>query len=420
MATAKVDIASFKETLKHGNTRARAELASSAATPPEILCFLTEDGEAEVRRAVADNPNTPATAQAALSRDPDISVRVALARTMVGDGLDESARQTLWRTGFTILETLMRDQVVRVRNALASGLASKKEAPHPVVLHLARDKAEKVATPILSNSPVLTDSDMIDYLRDGAPDWAQTAMAGRTEVSGDLGAGLTDVAGPIALATLAGNGGAFLTESVLEELAARAETESGLQEPLAGRNRLPGSILVRLARFVASPLLSRLCGRTDIDRETARRMNRAIETRIDMPDVRAVPGATAIDNPVSPASPGNDNESSVARASNLFREGKLTDDAIALALDSNRRDFVIAALALRAGMPEDRARRMADAGSARTMVALSWKAGLSARFALDLQRSLARIPHTKVINARNGLDYALTPAEMTEQLALFA
>jgi hypothetical protein len=53
------------------------------------------------------------------------------------------------------------------------------------------------------------------------------------------------------------------------------------------------------------------------------------------------------------------------------------------------------------------------------MMALAWKAGLSARFAMDLERILARVPPRAIVNARDGLDFPFTSAEMTQHLALF-
>ncbi len=365
MAADKIDIASFKHTLRNGTPGERAALAAGADTPPEILCFLTEDADPAVRCAVAGNPETPAAAHPALSRDPDISVRVALARTLVGDGLDDAARQTLWRTGFTILETLMRDQVVRVRKALAIGLAPRKDAPPPIIARLARDEAEEVGSPVLSASPVLSDSDMIGYLKDGAPGWAQSAIASRPQISQELSSAIVQAASPPALATLAANQGAALNDSAFEDLALKAETDTGLQTPLVERDSLPGSILVRLARFVAAPLLGILCKRRDIEEATARRMNRAIESRPDAPDIRAVPSGPEKQPAVSS---GNGIEPPAMRAARLFQEGKLSNDTVALALDSHQRDFVIAALALRSGIAVDRARRMVSAESARTMV----------------------------------------------------
>jgi hypothetical protein len=57
--------------------------------------------------------------------------------------------------------------------------------------------------------------------------------------------------------------------------------------------------------------------------------------------------------------------------------------------------------------------------TARTMVSLSWKAGFTARFSMELQRHLACILPTKILNARDGVDYALSTADMESQLALF-
>ena len=38
---------------------------------------------------------------------------------------------------------------------------------------------------------------------------------------------------------------------------------------------------------------------------------------------------------------------------------------------------------------------------------------------MDVQRYLARLIPIAMLNARNGLDYPMTPAEMTEQLVCF-
>jgi len=432
MADAAIDISSYKNALKSDDATIRTALATDPATPSEILCFLTEDPSVVVRRAVAGNPATPNAANVALSRDSDVTVRCLLARKLVGDGLDASARQNLWRMGFTILETLMRDTLVQVRRTLAEGFSHAADAPHEIVSGLAFDKEEEVGGRVLSASPLLTDSELIGYLKSGAPVWAQKAIAERAEVSPALGQVLTETGVPPALAAFAGNQKATIDAASLDRLAERSETAPEIQEPLVKRSSLGGSLLVRLARTVAAPLLDILCKRPDIDAATAKRMNRAIETRKDDPKIRAVPsaeGKTAARTPTGVPKKGVDRAVAVKplgsgegprdRAARLFKAGALTDDAIALALDSSEHEFVIAALSLRAGIRESRVQRMVDVESPRTVVALAWKAGLTARFAMDLQRQLARIPYRKVINARDGIDYALSRNEMTEQLALF-
>ena len=262
------DIAPFKHALKSDDAEIRARLAADPTTPPEILCFLTEDPAVKVRRAVAENPQTPNAANVALSHDADVTVRCLLAHKLVGEGLGTDERQKLWRMGFTILETLMRDKMVQVRRVLATGFSRCPDAPHAIVSGLAFDEMEEVGGRVLANSPLLTDSELIGHLRNGAPVWGQTAIASRPSVSPALGQALTETAEPPALVAFAANNGAEIDPGSLDFLVERSKTAPEIQEPLVKRAGLGGSLLVRLARLVAAPLLDILCGRKDIDADT--------------------------------------------------------------------------------------------------------------------------------------------------------
>jgi hypothetical protein len=114
--------AGVKDLARHPDAEIRASLASKADTPAELLYFLAEDPSPLVRCAVAENPNTPRQADSLLSHDPDYTVRCLLARKIVGTGLPKDDRSQLWRMGFTILETLARDALVRVRRTLAEAI----------------------------------------------------------------------------------------------------------------------------------------------------------------------------------------------------------------------------------------------------------------------------------------------------------
>jgi uncharacterized protein (DUF2336 family) len=297
--------------------------------------------------------------------------------------------------GFTVLETLMRDQLVRVRRVLTEALCAHAHAPHDIIVGLAHDDEEAVAGPVLCRSPVLRDDDMLAILGDGPPEWARDAMADRQTVSPALSGALADGATAHTLNRIITNTNAVIDEPVMEKIVERARGEPELQEPLVARPGLSANVLAGLALVVAAPLLGALRIRGDADPDTADRIDRAIETR---------------DDKAGEASPGGPPPEGIELPS---------DEAIALALEDRDAEFVIDALALRAELTTDTVRRMIAAESARTVVALTWKAGLGARFALDLQRQLARIPPGKLINARNGTDFALGPAEMREQLALF-
>ena len=416
MAAAAVDYESAINIVRGDNVEERMALASNSHTPPEFLYYLSEDPDVGVRRAVGENPSTPNKADVRLSKDDDISVRCAVARKIVGDGLDPEARRDMWRMGFTILETLMRDNVVKVRRILADAFKSDANAPHQTVLGLARDTDETVAAPILRESPVLTDDDMVSIIQDGAPDWAHHAIAGRESLSPVLADSLISHGGVKAVAEVIANPGSSLAPPVLDALVDRSATSTELQPPLVERKDVSGGLLIKLAKFVAVPLLKTLCGRKDLDRQSVSAINNAIEARDDKPADRAAPAKVepgAADGDARPAATPE------SRARQLFAEGSLTDEAVALALDRWENNFVMEALALRAGFATEKVRRMVRVKSARTIVALSWKAGFTARFAMDLQRQLANILPTKMINARDGIDYALSTSEMEDQLALF-
>jgi uncharacterized protein (DUF2336 family) len=420
MTAAAIDYERAVAIVRGDNVEERMDLASNSHTPPEFLYYLSEDPDVGVRRAVGENSSTPSKADANLSKDDDVSVRCAVARKIVGEGLDPESRRDMWRMGFTILETLMQDSVVKVRRILSKALGSDPDAPREIVLGLAHDKEEEVAAPVLQESPMLTGDDLMAILNGGPPDWAEQSIAVRDNLSPALADFLIRNGHAGAVAKLIANPEASIPEADLEKLVDRSATVKELQPPLVERKDMSGGLLSKLARFVAQPLLKTLCGRKDLDQKSVSAINSAIESRDDKPGLRAIPKEvedTATNSPTDEAIP--EGKTPEARARQLFKEGSLTDDVVALALERWENNFVMEALALRAGYPTEKVRRMVRVKTARTMVSLSWKAGFTARFSMELQRHLACILSTKILNARDGVDYALSTADMENQLALF-
>ena len=103
----------------------------------------------------------------------------------------------------------------------------------------------------------------------------------------------------------------------------------------------------------------------------------------------------------------------------MFDAGQLDDEILTEALDHGERDFVVAALILRSGLPDSVVRRILATRTATPVTALAWRAGFSMRTALALQLRLAHVPPTKVLNAVYGVDYPLPPEEMERQIELF-
>ena len=112
-------------------------------------------------------------------------------------------------------------------------------------------------------------------------------------------------------------------------------------------------------------------------------------------------------------------ETPLERARALHGAGKLTEDAVLASLAAGDRVFVSAALAVRANLPPSVVTQIVASRSAKAMVSLAWRAGLSMRVATQLQMKLAGISPRAVAQPRPGSAYPLTDEEMTWQLEFF-
>lgn len=412
MAASAPEYGNVKDLLQDPDPVVRREIAASKDTAPEILYFLINDVDAAVRRAVAANPHTPRQADTLLAKDKDYGVRCELARKIVGTGLGDDERSELWRMGFTILETLATDSVIRVRKALAEALKGWASAPHQIVTQLARDPEPEVAGPVIEYSPVLGDDALADIVGEDAPEWAVEAASNRANIGPRL-AGAIAANGRVAPVTgMLNNHKADISDATIEALAIRAERVEEWRGPLVRRPNLTGKAALSLARFIPGPLLSILKGRGNLDPAIAVQINEIAETR-------SKSGPTALPPAVKDSPPG-DWGGSDDRALRLFQAGKLNDAAVELALDSRDNDFVIAALALRSRISQKTVERIVVTKSANLITAICWKGGFNMRFALDIQKRLAQIQPGNLINARYGFDYPFTEDEMNNQLSLLS
>lgn len=412
------DLDRIKELARDGNPEVRARIAGRTDVPPELLYFLASDDDHDVRRAVAANRATPPQADTILAQDRDYGVRCAVARKAVGEGLGKAERKQLWRMGFTIIETLATDQVVRVRKILADAFHTSPDAPHDIVKGLARDPEAEVAVPLLEDSPVLTDDDLVEIIGEAAPDWAQDAIARRETLSSRVTEAIESAASPAAIGTMLGNRGAAITEPTLNRIVERAPEVAEWHEPLVRRPSLPKAAIRALARFVGGPLLQILKTSQTLEPETESLIEGEIAARAA--DGPGVDGARGRPAPVSVPAEDKAGETPEQRALRLFKAGELNDQVVSLALDSGERDFVTAALCLRAGVAVPVGRRIVASQSAKAMTALAWKAKFPMRFALDLQQRLARVPPSSLLYARDGTDYPMSAQDMTRHLELFA
>lgn len=240
--------------------RVRKELAEREDIKPEILYFLAEDPDPLVRREIAKNKSTPRQADAMLVLDQDDSVRTVLAEKIarLTPDLNQTERDDIRAVTIGILEQLARDQLPNIRKILAETLKDVADAPPKVILRLAADEVLMVAVPILENSPVLTDADLLDIIAARPQSGALGAIGRRKGLSVGVSDGIVATEDKQAVAELLSNDSAQIREETLDRLIDGAQEEISWQEPLVNRPSLTSHAILRLAGFVAENYLTTL------------------------------------------------------------------------------------------------------------------------------------------------------------------
>jgi uncharacterized protein (DUF2336 family) len=388
------------------DVQVRREIARSAAVRPEILYFLATDDAAAVRREIAANAHTPYQADLLLVRDPDEAVRADLARKVAALLPDLTAdEQSLARQRVIELVTaLARDAAVRVRQVVAETLKDVADAPAHVIRQLAEDIEIVVAEPVLRWSPLLTDDDLLEIIGGRPIPGALAAIAQRAGVGGAVADAIVAADDERAVAALLANPSAQIREETLDMIVDRAPARTSWHPALVSRPVLPGRLVKRIASFVAATLLRKLEQRTDLDPATRKAVSNEVGRRLNEessePDTK--PGETA--------------DEIVAR---MKAQGKLDEDAVFAAMGDGKRAIVKAALTALSGIGEAAVDKIMSSHSAKGIVALVWKAGLSPRLASQLQMRMGGIPPRQVLSARGGEGWPLSPEDMTWHLEFF-
>ena len=391
-----MDYEQAKQLSTDPDAKVRRSVAQQPDVRPEILFYLADDADSGVRRAVAEHRATPRQADLILTRDDDESVRERLAAKIVAlvPEFSNEERQKIRALSDKVLDTLARDQAVKVRQIVAEALKDSVHAPLAVIQKLARDMEIQVAGPILEHSPLLTDEDLLEIIAAGPIRGALNAIAKRRQLSDTLsdGVAVAALANPGAesnsVRRLLQNQSAQIREDTLDRILDQASRVPAWHEPLVQRPTLPMKAIKRLAAFVGRSLLEALQQRPDLDAATAKDVAKAVQRRLE------AEGAGTEAPPVG-------------------------EEAIAAAIGAGKRDAVAAALARDAKLPAGVVSAILASKSAKAVTALAWRAKLPMRQALQLQLRVAHIPPTAALNPRGGTDYPLTPAEMEWQLGLF-
>lgn len=372
-----------------GNAEQRKAIAARADTAPELLVFLAADPAPDVRIAVAQNAAAPAHANRLLVEDADPSVRIALARKVakLAPGLKPDEVQRLRKLTWTTLCMLASDAADAVREALADAVKEMSDAPREIVLQLARDLEFRVADPVLRLSPLLTEDDLLDLLAEPRTTGTASSIAARIGVQESVSDRIASLDDTQAITVLLGNRSAQIREDTLDMLAERARPHVEWHGKLVERANLPGRAARLLAGFVAEDMLRRLAERADLDPETRAAVGAAVTTRITGSRTKPTPRARQQGH--------RDRE---AEALDAAAHGDAEELAHLLSLGSGVSITVV--------------QRAARLRSARGLVAITWRAGLSMRVAVAAQSLLASLPPSELILPASGGEFPFRPDEM--------
>lgn len=390
--------------LSKGKKDDRLMLAQQKNIQPEVLYYLAEDKDPEVRRHIAGNPSAPVQADAILSKDDDDQVRSELARKigrLVPD-LDDNARAALRDKTIEVMEELAKDQLPKVRALIAEAIKSADNVPKLLVTKLAKDVEEIVCGPILEYSPLLGEEDLREIIAAGATSAALAAIARREDLTDTLSDDLVQTLDIPAISALLTNSSAQIREDTLDQIISQAESVNDLHRPLALRPQLSIRAVKRIAGFVASALVHAMLEQSTLNEDQAEDILESVRARMAKEEV------------------GEEEEKSLAaRAKDFFTRGTLNDDFIMAEVEKGHRELVLHCLALMADLDVDIVRKIILSKSGRAVTALAWRSQLSMRTAYGLQTKLALVPNAQLLLGKDGNKYPIDENELDWHLSYF-
>ncbi|MCR9255922.1 MAG: DUF2336 domain-containing protein [Alphaproteobacteria bacterium] len=291
-----------------------------------------------------------------LLSDPSPTARVDTAEK-VATAAAGSLSATEKTIAFEIIRALSRDAEQRVRVSLSKNVKALPDLPRDVAISLAEDVAD-IATPILEESVVLTDADLINLIA-GSDEEKQTAIARRASVSEDVSDALVATGSENVVGTLVENDGARISEQtmigVLETFSGSERIKTGMVQ----RKAIPLTVAERLVTMVSEKLQAELTERHGLDKETAQNL---IKQSREKTTVGLAQGA--------------DMDAVWQLVQQLKAGGRLTDTVILRAACFGNLAFVEVALATLADVPLENVQALVADPGGKGFQALYKKAGL--------------------------------------------
>lgn len=247
------------------------ELVESGVPPAmsrRRMALMQRGAEAAERLAAKD--------VVALQQDPSPANRALVARKF-GAHYGELAETGPPDLVKALLHLLVGDVETQVRRSLSLAVASSDQLPAQVASRLARDRIE-VAQPVLQQSPLLDDAELIEIVRTNAMQYA-LAVAGRERVSEQLADALVDSGRQPVVARLVGNAGAQLSTKTLQRVMEDWREDKQVQDRLVRRPALPFELIEHMVGAIGDRIEWELVQTRKMDPHEARALMQAVRER---------------------------------------------------------------------------------------------------------------------------------------------
>lgn len=162
-----------------------------------------------------------------------------------------------------ILGKLLHEMEMQVRRALAARLAQIETAPRELLLLLANDEVE-VAHPILRESRLLSDPDLIEIVRRRSQEHL-LVTALRNQIADDVAEAAAEYGDATVIEQLLKGPDTVLARRALEYLVSESQRVDSFQEPLLSRHELPYDLAHRMLWWITAALRKMILDRYSLD-----------------------------------------------------------------------------------------------------------------------------------------------------------
>jgi uncharacterized protein (DUF2336 family) len=294
---------------------------------------------------------------ARLMAEPSAELRAELAGKIGSDLSREELTPNEVKLGQDIVRILARDVEEKVRASLSRALRHSSNLPRDVARRLA-DDVEFVALPMLADSLVLTDEDLIEIVRHGSA-MKQEAIASRPNLTEAVSGVLIDQAEEPAVVVLMSNNTAAIAAEKFDHAVTRFAGSAPVKEAMVLRESLPVTVAERLVTMVSKALQTHLVKVHDLAPATAADI--VLKSR-EHAIIRLSVGASDVDLR--------------QMVTQMQRNGRLTPSLILRAVCTGDIAFFEAALAARTNIPIENAQILIHDPSRKGLQALYRKAAM--------------------------------------------